>query len=233
MVIARSDTNSANSIWVAGAIAILLVTAPAQAQESQAGDPPERGGESPPPLEAEFVASTIFQEATVIARLRSPSSLDAHYFGVEGNDIGVFGLSWSLAWRGLNVAPGLGWAFGRENRPGLVLTARWSCEHPRWVTEGLWVQSLQAFLPERAEEGDGESAAEETVRHASVLDGIHVSARLGRAEIGPLVEHIQYREEREWKGGARFAWLVAHGVRLVTQVLGPGAEVRGGMAWKP
>jgi len=213
---------------------IFLATAPARAsQQTQAGaaaEPrPEEG--SPPRIEAEFVASTIFQEATIVVRLNSPLSVDAHWFGVEENDIGVIGLSWNFAWRGLNLTPGLGWAFGHENRPAPVVTARWSYEQRRWLTEGLWVQSLKAHLPERVEEGGGE-AAEEEVRYASVLDGVHVSARLGRAELGPLVEHIQYREEREWKGGVRAAWLVTRRVRLVAQVLGPDAEVRGGLAWE-
>jgi hypothetical protein len=222
-------------VWVA-AISICLATLPVRAsQESQAGrgsEPEPAEEESIPPLEAEFVASTIFQEGTVIARLRAPLTADAHYFGVEENDIGVIGLSWSFAWRGLHVAPGLGWAFGRENRPAPVVTARWSYEHPRWLTEGLWVQSLKAHLPERSAEGD-ETLEEEEVHYASILDGVHVSARVARAELGPLVEHIQYREEREWTGGARFAWLVARGVRLIAQVVGPDTEVRGGLAWEP
>ena len=214
-------------------------TAPARAtQQSQADLDDQREAvqeESIPPFEADFVASTIFQEATVIARLRSPVTLDAHYFGVEDNDVGTIGLSWNVSWHGLIVAPGFAWSFGRDNRPAPVLTARWSYQQLRWLTEGLWVQSLKAYVPGRSGEGGGEAtegAAEEQVRHASVLDAIHVCARLGRAELGPLLEHIQYREEREWKGGVRAAWIVARGVRLVAQVLGPGTEVRGGFAWE-
>ena len=60
-----------------------------------------------------------------------------------------------------------------------------------------------------------------------------MSARIGRLEVGPLVEHIQYREEREWKGGARVAWRVGAGLKIVGQVLGPGAEARAGLAWEP
>ena len=213
---------------------IFLAAAPTRAsqqiQAGAAGEPESGEEETPPRIEAEFIASTVFQEATVAARLSSPLSLDAHWFGIEENDIGVIGLSWNFGWRGLNLAPGLGWAFGRENRPALVVTARWAYEHRRWLTEGLWVQSLKAHLPERAEESA--EASEEEVRYASVLDGVHVSARLGRAELGPLLEHIQYREEREWKGGVRAAWLVTRRVRLVAQVLGPDAEVRGGLAWE-
>ena len=222
-------------MWVA-AISICLATLPLRAaQQSPAersSEPEPAEEESIPTLEVEFVASTIFQEGSVIARLHAPLSADAHYFGLENNDIGVIGLSWNLAWRGLRVAPGLGWAFGRENRPAPVVTARWSYEDPRWVTEGLWVQSLKAHIPERSTEGE-EAIVEEEVRYASVLDGVHVSARLGRAELGPLIEHIQYRDEGEWKGGVRVAWLVARGVRLIAQVLGPDTEVRGGLAWEP
>jgi hypothetical protein len=236
MATAREVGNIATGLRTAGAIAILLVTAPAWASPQSpnaAGDQPERGEEeSAPSLETEFVASTSFQEGTVIARLRSPLSLDAHYFGLDDNDIGVVGLSWTFAWRSLRVAPGLAWAFGRDNRPAPTLTARWSYEHPRWVTEGLWVQSLEAHLPQQSEESGGEDVGDDEVRHASVLDGVHFSARIGRAELGPLIEHIQYREEREWKGGVRAAWRVARGIRLIAQLLGPDTEVRGGLAWE-
>ena len=101
------------------------------------------------------------------------------------------------------------------------------------MSEGLWVQYLGTYEAERRGEGGGDALTDVAVRHASILDGVHFSARLGRAELGPLVEHVQYRESREWKGGARAAWLVARGVRLVAQVLGPDPEVRGGLAWQP
>jgi hypothetical protein len=132
------------------------------------------------------------------------------------------------------VAPGLAWTFGTESRPAPVVTARWSYERERWLTEGLWVQSLEAYLPEPPSNHESPaSSEEEVVRYASVLDGVHLSARVGRAEVGPLVEHIAYREEDAWKGGGRVAWRVTGGLKLVAQVLGPGAEVRGGLSWEP
>jgi hypothetical protein len=59
-----------------------------------------------------------------------------------------------------------------------------------------------------------------------------VSARVGRLEVGPLVEHIVYREELEWKGGARVAWRGARGFKIVGQILGPGIEARAGFVWE-
>jgi hypothetical protein len=87
-----------------------------------------------------------------------------------------------------------------------------------------------AYLPEEISDPEGDEVA--VVRYASVLDGVHVSARVG-AEIGPIVEHIQYREGQEWKGGARVAWRVGRAFKIVGQVLGPDAEARAGLAWEP
>jgi hypothetical protein len=95
------------------------------------------------------------------------------------------------------------------------------------------VQSLRAYLPPKADEEEEAAAEEEAARHASILDGIHVSARVGRLEAGPLIEHIHYREENEWKAGARVAWRVGSGVKIVGQVLGPDVEARAGLAWEP
>ena len=215
-----------------GAPTLSLARQRAEAQEPQEPAGAEEAEEAP--VEAEFVASTIFQGGTVALRLRSPLTLEGHYFGVEDNEIGVVGLAWTFTHRALRVVPGLGWAFGSENRPAPVVTVRWSYEAERWLTQGLWVQSLRAYLPAQPDEHEDEAAAEgEAVRHASILDGIHVSARIGRLEVDPLVEHIQYREEREWKGGARVAWRVGAGLKIVGQVLGPGAEARAGLAWEP
>ncbi len=212
---------------------LLFVQEPAEHEE-------EEEHEHEGPVEGEFVASTIFQGATLAVRLREPLALEMHYFGVEENDIGMVGLAWTFRWRELRVSPGLAWAFGAENRPAPVITARWTFESERWLTQGLFVQSLRAYVPgpgsphegspHEGEEHGGEEAA---IRHASILDGIHVSARIGRAEIGPLVENIRYREEHEWKGGVRVAWRVGHHLKLIGQVLGPGTEVRGGLAWEP
>jgi hypothetical protein len=61
----------------------------------------------------------------------------------------------------------------------------------------------------------------------------HVSARLGHGEIGPMVENVRYREEKEWKGGGRGAWRLPRGFKLVTQALAPDPELRIGLAWEP
>lgn len=175
------------------------------------------------------MGGTEFQSGTASVRLRSPLVLDAHFFGVEDNEIGMVGLAWTFQKGGLRVLPGVGWAFGSENKPGLAITLRWSYDSERWLTQGLLIRSLSEFEPsaEQIEEG------EELIKRASLLDGIHASAVLGRLELGPLVEYIGYREESGWKGGARVAWRLGRGVKLVSQVVGPGTEVRGGLAWEP
>lgn len=221
------------------AVCLLLGSGVAHAQSAE----PTRAPESPEPeeseggeprFEAEFVASTIFQGGTVAFRLPSPLTFEAHFFGVETNEIGMVGLAWTFSRGALRVIPGVAWSFGSESRPAPVVTARWSYEHERWVTQGLWVQSLQEYsLPEPGDEhGDEPSHEAELQRYASILDGVHVSARLGRVEVGPLVEHIGYREAKEWKAGARVAWAAAEGFKIVGQVLGPGVEARAGFVWE-
>lgn len=202
---------------------------PTSAQPAEA-EAPEEQEEGAPRFEAEFVGSTIFQGATLAVGLSSPLTFESHFFGVEDNEIGMVGLAWTLSRGSFRVAPGFGWSFGSENRPAPVITVRWTYEHARWLTQGLWVQSLRANLPPAVEEEGSEG--DEDVRHASILDGIHASAIVGRWEIGPLVENVRYREEREWKAGARVAWRAGEEWKLVGQVVGPGAEVRGGLTWE-
>lgn len=210
----------------------VLASTALRAQEPAAG-----AGEEPeaaPPYEVEFVAGTEFQSGTASVRLRSPLVLDAHYFGVDDNEIGMLGFAWTLQARRLRILPGVAWAFGSENKPAPVLTLRWSYDSERWISQGLFVQSLRAYVPAHEEgehAGDGEE--EEVVEHASVLDGVHLSAVLGRLELGPMVEHIRYREENAWKGGARVGWRLGRAVKLVGQIVGPGTEVRAGLAWEP
>ncbi len=187
--------------------------------------------EGPPRLEAEFVASTIFQGATLAIGTRWPLTFESHFFGVEESEIGMVGLGWTFSRRGLRVVPGVAWSFASDGRPAPVVTVRWSYENPRWITQGLWVQSLREHLPDTADEDEAEED-DEQVRYAGILDGVHVSALVGRWEIGALIEHVRHREEREWKGGARVAWRAVEGLKLVGQVLGPGAEVRGGLVWE-
>jgi hypothetical protein len=86
---------------------------------------------------------------------------------------------------------------------------RWSFENEKWIRLGLWAVSLRAHVPETRAEHSEESeaaAATEAVTHSSVPDGVHVSRRIRQFEVGPLVEHLRYREENEWKGGGRVAW---------------------------
>jgi hypothetical protein len=214
---------TAGAAQTAGSAGRALRAVVAQAQEE-----PEEEREAP--VEGEFVASTIFQGGTLAVRLRDPLLLEMHYFGVDDNEIGMVGLAWAFTWRELRLMPGFAWAFGSESRPGPVITARWTYEAERWLTQGLWVQSLRAQIPDHESEHEGEPA---DVRHASILDGIHASARIGHLEVGPMVEHIRYREDNEWKGGARGAWRFDNGLKIVGQLLWPDVEARAGLAWEP
>jgi hypothetical protein len=120
------------AVWLCGAC--LLFGGPTLSlagQRAEALAPQEPAGAEEAeeaPVEAEFVASTIFQGGTVALRLRSPLTLEGHYFGVEDNEIGVVGLAWTFTHRELRIVPGIGWAFGSENRPAPVITVRWSYE---------------------------------------------------------------------------------------------------------
>lgn len=216
---------------------LLLACASAHAQTAPPSLPPEaseaeESAEEPPRYQAELVASSLFQGGTVAARLESPLTFEAHFFGVDTNEIGMIGLAWTFSRGPLRVVPGVAWSFGAENRPAPVITTRWSYQRRRWLTEGLWVQSLTAYLPSNAGEAGESGEGEETVRYASILDGVHVSVRIGRAEAGPMIEHIQYREDDEWKGGARAAWRIGSGFKVVGQLVGPGIEARAGFAWE-
>ena len=226
---------------IAIAIACVLVANRAGAQQTptahQAAEAaPEH--EEAPRFEGEFVASTIFQNGLAAVRLgpaASPVMLDAHFYGVETNEIGITGLVWEVRHHGLRVLPGVGWAFGSENRPALAATVRWVFANERWFSEGLFVQSVRAHIPDTSAEEEAhphESEAQgEGVRYAGVLEA-HWSVRFGRVEIGPMVEHVRYREENEWKGGGRAAWRLGRGFKLVAQALAPDPELRGGLAWE-
>lgn len=229
--------------------ALLAGWSPAAAQEApthpaSVGAPAEHAAHDgheahhSPLVEAEFAGSTAFRTGSMSLRLASPLRAELRYFGVAGNDIGMAGLGWEFRWGGLRFIPGAAWSFGRENRPAPVITARWVFENERWISQGAWVQSLVEYKPTLSahQEHDGGdehgSEAETLARHASVLDGIHVSRRIGRFEVGPLFEHIHYREEDEWKAGGRVAVRLGTSFRLIAQVVGPGTEVRGGFVWE-
>jgi hypothetical protein len=76
---------------------------------------------------------------------------------------------------------------------------------------------------------DGESPS--AVR-ATVLDNNHLSIRLGPIEAGPLWECIKYRDEKEWKGGARIAARLGRRFKIMFITVGPGIEFRGGVAFE-
>ncbi len=191
------------------------------------------GHEHLPSTEIEFAGSTTFQSGLAAIRVaRSPLLIDAHFYGVDTNEIGMVGLAWELRYHGFRVMPGLGWAFGQENRPALAFTTRWGYEGERWLAQGQWVQSLKAHVPAESEgHARSDEHDEEVVEHSGALEG-HLSAVVGRLEIGPAFEHIRYREENEWKGGGRGAWRLGHGFKVVTYVLAPDPEFRAGFAWE-
>jgi hypothetical protein len=201
------------------------LAAPSYPQESASGRE-----ERLAPAEGEFTASTIFQAGYFDVRVgETPLLIDMRCYGVEIHDVGVAGLAWEVSWRRLRVMPGIGWAVGRENKPAPVLTARWSYDHERWLTQGHWLQSFHEHVTESDSE-ESENGFAST--HSVVLEG-HASAILGRFEAGALAEHVRYREENEWKGGGRAAWRLGHGLKVSTEVLAPHVEMRAGIAWEP
>lgn len=234
----------ARSLALILALPVLIWARPAVAQPTPPtsghghGSPPAApeahdGAHHSPLVEVEFAGSKVFQSGGLSLRLGSPLRAEVRYFGLDGNDIGTAGLGWELQWAGLRLIPGAAIAFGRENRPAVALTARWVFETETWISQGVWVQSLGDYeQPRSLTHGDGEGDIEPIVRHASVLDGIHLSRRFGALDLGPLVEHIRYREEDAWKGGARVALRVAAALRVIGQVVGPSTEVRVGVSWE-
>jgi hypothetical protein len=198
-----------------------------------AQEPVQEAGEAEAlKLESELVASTIYQSGIVDARMGdTPLFLDMRYYGVEIHDVGVAGFAWEFRYRRLRILPGLGWAFGKENHPAPVATARWVYDRPHWLSQGLWMQSFEEHVSE-GEETEGTEAGEVGKTHSVVFEA-HVSAVLRRLELGPLVEHVRYREEEnEWKSGVRASWRVGHGFKAGTEVLAPDVEVRVGLAWE-
>jgi hypothetical protein len=214
--------------WLSATALLLFCTCFPAPSYSQ--DRPPEGDEAPARAEGEFTASTIFQVGYFDVRIgATPLLIDTRYYGVEIHDVGVAGLAWELKLRRLRVMPGIGWAAGKENKPAPVLTARWSFDHERWLTQGHWLQSFHEHVNDTGDE-DAESGGTNT--HSVVLEG-HLSGVVGRFEGGALGEHVRYREENEWKGGGRAAWRLGHGVKISTEVLAPHVEVRAGFAWEP
>ena len=235
-------------LGIGTALALLLTASESRAQPAPAvpATPPTHSGASAQPhsgaahhhapaIEIEAGGSSVFQFAMLGIRLgpkESPVFFDTHGYGVDTNEVGITGLAWEFRLGSFRLLPGLGWAFGRENKPSLAGTARWAHLGDTWVTEGLFVHSFEEQVPEASStESGAHEESEEMVRHAGVMEG-HLSRRVGPVELGPLVEHIRYREENEWKGGARVAWRVGRGVRLLAMVLAPDPEARVGIAWE-
>jgi hypothetical protein len=183
-------------------------------------------------IEAEFVASDRFRSATLIAPVWSGLHVDGEYFGSPEFDVGIVGASWRLKWKALSFAPGIGIGIGGQADAVPIATVRWHFETSRWISQGFYAQSLreQGLSEEEAQEEVSEAQGDR--QYASILDNNHISVRFSRFEAGALWEHIQYREEDEWKGGVRGAVRLGAGFKLLVQVLGPDTEVRGGIAFE-
>jgi hypothetical protein len=176
-----------------------------------------------PGFEAEFVASDIFRSGSLVARTWKDLHFDGQYFGTESVDAGVTAASWEFRWKELSISPGFGVAFGAGTETAPMLTLRWKLETRHWFSQGYAAQSLRRHV-ENEETGQ--------TSYASVLDNNHISARLGRLEIGGLWEHTKYREENEWKGGLRGAVRLGEHVKLIVQSVWPDWELRGGIAFE-
>jgi hypothetical protein len=178
--------------------------------------------------EIEFVASPSFRAGSVIQNLWGHVSFEGHYFGGNENNVGYTAGSWSFSGEHWKLAPGLGVNFGDNGfRTMPALSLRWEYEHKWLVTEGLFVQGLlrTKFRPEESE--DSQQVA------PSIADGNHISARWQRFTAGGTWEHIHFREGREWKGGLRVAYRLLPSLSFTIFVMGPGAEVRGGILFRP
>ena len=212
----------------AGTIFLIISLAPALlAQESQSIRNQSDGSRSP---EAESVASTIFRLGAYIQPLWKDLRFEGNYFGTDENDVGYTGMSWQFRWKALRLAPGFGVAFGANGfrtMPGI--SCRWAYEKSWFISEGMIVQGL--VQTQRFPEGSPEALAEGSVR-PTITDGDHVSARWRRFIVGGAWEHIQFREN-EWKGGGRVALRITARFSGVLYVMGPRAEVRGGLILHP
>ena len=202
---------------------VLCIVSALSAQESEAVS------ESHFP-DAEFVASTSFRSASYVQPVWKSLRFEGHYFGTDENDVGYTGGSWEFRWRDLRLTPGVGAAFGGNGfRTMPALSFRWAFERNWFVTEGLVVQGL-GHTPRNPE--DTQEAEEEGLVRPTITDGDHVSVQWRRITVGGTWERIQFREI-EWKGGGRFAIRLLPYLSGVVYVLGPGAEVRGGLILHP
>lgn len=199
---------------------------PAAAQEKASGEQRESepAGEREPRVEAEYVASSIFRSANLLVSGPRSLQFEGDYFGTPEFNVGVTGVSWKFQWKALTVAPGFGVVFGKNSRTAPVVSLRWKLETRHWFSQGYYGQPLGRYtLHEHGEEISTRSA---------ILDNNHVSFRYSVLEVGPLWEHIEYREENEWKGGVRVAARLGRNFKLIFQGVGPGQEYRGGLAFE-
>jgi hypothetical protein len=179
-----------------------------------------------PQVELEFIASDISRSGTAIFRLWRGLHLEGEYLGSADFDVGITGVSWKFRWKGLALSPGFAVGFGSGAQSAPVVTLRWTLETHHWYSQGFLGQSLRGHV---VKSGDGESPS--AIR-ASVLDNNHLSVRLGPIEAGPIWEYIKYRDEKEWKGGARIAARLGRRFKVMFITVGPGIEFRGGVAFE-
>jgi hypothetical protein len=204
----------------------LLVVAGLRIAAGFAQDVAEQKLEPSPQVELEFIASGISRSGTTIFRFWRGLHLEGEYLGSADFDIGITGVSWKFRWKGLALSPGFAVGFGSAAQTASAVTLRWTLETRRWYSQGFVGQSLREHV---VESHDGESPS--AVR-ASILDNNHLSVRLGPIEAGPIWEYIKYRDEKEWKGGARIAARLGRRFKVMFITVGPGLEFRGGVAFE-
>lgn len=208
-------------------------TEPHQASASSTELEHHEGEESRLP-EAEFVGSTTFRSASLVQPLWRHLGVEGHYFGGDENNVGYIAGNWTFRGEHWKVAPGFGAAFGDNGFQTMpALSVRWGYERGWFVTEGLFVQGLMhtKFVPEGTEPEPGHSETDSVA--PSIADGNHISARWKRLTVGGTWEHMQFREGKEWKGGARIAYRVLPSLSFTFFALGPGSEIRGGILFQP
>ena len=203
----------------------LLVVAGFGIATGFAQDVGEQKLEPSPQVELEFIGSGISRSGTTIFRLWRGVHLEGEYLGSANFDVGITGVSWKFRWKGLALSPGFAVGFGSAAQTAPAVTLRWTLETRRWYSQGFLGQSLREHVVE-SHNGDSPSAV-----RASVLDNNHLSVRLGPIEAGPIWEYIKYRDEKEWKGGARIAARLGRQFKVMFIAVAPGLEFRGGVAF--
>lgn len=176
-------------------------------------------------VEGEFVASSVFRGGELTVRVVRSLWAEGYYFGTPEVNAGITGASWRFQWKNFAISPGIGVGFGSHVTTSPVFVVRWTLDTKRWFSQGLWVQDLS---PQTIRFEDG---TERRARSA-ILDNNHFSARIWRLEVGPLWEHIKFREEDEWKAGVRVAARLNPRIKVIFQAVVPEREFRGGIAFE-